>query len=184
MSAYRLFVELSRQHLPSPSSLELGKGLWNGIWKLRVPQKVWHFLWKAVREALPTKFNLCKRQVVADGLCEQCRDSAKDSIHVLWFCDSVKPIWMSDQRFSFWRSKRFSEFEDLVCFLYGEISSKLVEFFAMVAWSIWERRNRVQERQKVWGIDEVCTRASKLLKEFHDVHRKIPRLVIWSGDIR
>ena len=54
----------------------------------------------------------------------------------------------------------------------------------MVAWSIWERRNRVQERQKVGGIDEVCTRASELLKEFYDVHRKIPWLAVRSGDIR
>ena len=36
---------------------------------------------------------------------------------------------MSDQRFSFLRSKRFSKFEVLFCFLYGEASSKLVEFF-------------------------------------------------------
>lgn len=59
-SAYRLFVELNRQHLPSSSSLELGKGLWKGIWRLRAPQKVRHCLWRVVREALPTKINLCK----------------------------------------------------------------------------------------------------------------------------
>nr|POE97230.1 hypothetical protein CFP56_60335 [Quercus suber] len=81
-SAYRLFVELNRQRLPGSLSLEL------------------------VREALPTKINLCKRQVVIDGMCEQCRDLAEDSIHALWFCDSVKSIWMSDQCFSFLHSNR------------------------------------------------------------------------------
>ena len=53
-----------------------------------------------------------------------------------------------------------------------------------VAWSIWERRNRIREREKVWSIDEVCHRASELLKEFHDVHKKVPRLVVRSGDTR
>ena len=48
--------------------------------------------------------------MVAEGLCEQCRESNEDSIHALWFCDSVKAIWMSDQRFSFLHSKRFSTF--------------------------------------------------------------------------
>jgi len=91
---------------------------------------------------------------------------------------------MSDQLFSFLHSKRFSTFEDVFRFLHGEVFSKLVELFAMVAWSIWERRNRVRERQKVWGIDEVCHRASELLKEFHDVHKKVPRLVVQSGDTR
>nr|POE51285.1 hypothetical protein CFP56_65288 [Quercus suber] len=36
----------------------------------------------------------------------------------------------------------------------------------------------------MWGVEEVCTRASELLKEFHDVHRKIPRLAVRSGDIQ
>ena len=52
----------------------------------------------------------------------------------------------------------------------------------MVAWSIWEHRNKVQERQKVWGIDEVCHQASNLLKKFHDVHKKISRMVARIGD--
>ena len=110
-------------------------------------------------------------------MCEQCRDSAEDNIHALWFYDSVKSIWMSYQRFSFLRSKRFSKFEVLFCFLYGEASSKLVEFFAMIAWSIWERQNRIMEREKVWGVNEVCTRASELLKKFHDVHSGLLHLV-------
>lgn len=50
------------------------------------------FLWRAIREVLPTKVNLFKRQGVADGLYEQCHDSVEDSIHALWYCDSVKPI--------------------------------------------------------------------------------------------
>lgn len=33
-SAYKLFVAIIRQKLPSPSSMEVGKGLWHGIWKL------------------------------------------------------------------------------------------------------------------------------------------------------
>ena len=34
----------------------------------------------------------------------------------------------------------------------------------------------------MWGIDEVCHRASDLLKEFHDVHKKISRMVARIGD--
>lgn len=34
----------------------------------------------------------------------------------------------------------------------------------------------------MWSIDEVCHRASDLLKEFHDVYKKIPWMVARSGD--
>ena len=36
----------------------------------------------------------------------------------------------------------------------------------------------------MWGIDEVCHRASDLLKEFHGVYKKIPWMVARSGDTR
>ena len=56
-SAYHLLATTQHQDQPSSSNVEAGKGLWNGICKLKVPNKVRHFLWRAVRESLPTKFN-------------------------------------------------------------------------------------------------------------------------------
>ena len=155
-SAYRLYSEISRQALPSSSTGEGDKKLWNGIWKLRVPPKVRHFLWRVVRDALPTKINLLKRNVMADGVCELYRESNEDTLHALWLCDTVKTIWMSDQSFSFLHSKRFSSFTDALLLLRKDASHGLVEYFTMVAWCIWEHRNRVRLGQKAWGIGEVC----------------------------
>ena len=108
--------------------MEAGKGFWNGIWKLKVPNKVKHFLWRAVREALPTKCNLHRRQVLSSGICDACGDYGEDEIHALWFCDAVKPIWMSDARFSFLRAHHFSNFGDLFQFLCSHGSSNLIAF--------------------------------------------------------
>lgn len=112
-SAYHLLAVTQDQAQPSSSDVEAGKGLWNGLWKLRVPNKVRHFLWCVVRESLPTKLNLQRRQVLNSRICEACGDCAEDGIHALWFCDAVKPIWMSDARFSFLRAHQFSNFGDL-----------------------------------------------------------------------
>ena len=183
-SAYWLYGEISRQALQSSSTGEGDKGLWNSIWKLLVPPKVRHFLWRVVRYALLTKINLLKWNVVADGLCELCRESNEDSLHALWLCDTVKAIWMSDQSFSFLHSKRFSSFTDALLLLRKEASPRLVEHFIMVVWCIWENRNRVRLGQQAWGIREVCRHASNLLNEFHDVHKMVPRLVVRSNDSR
>lgn len=69
-------------------------------------------------------------------------------------------------------------------FLRAQVSPKMVALFAMVAWSIWERRNRGRERQKTWGIDAVFHRASKLLKEFQDAHKRVPWVATCIEDIR
>ena len=60
-SAYRLLVTTQQQDQPGVSNTEVGKDLWNSIWKMEVPNKVRHFLWRAVRESLPTKSNLHRR---------------------------------------------------------------------------------------------------------------------------
>ena len=137
-----------------------------------------------VRDALPTKLNMLKWNVVANRLCELYCESNEDSLHALWLCDTVKAIWMSDQSFSFMHSKNFSSFADALLFLRKEASPRLVEHFVMVVWCIWERRNRVRLRQQAWGIGEVCWHASDLLKEFHDVHKKVPQMVVRSNDSR
>ena len=38
------------------------------------------------------------------GICDACGDCAEDGIHALWLYDAVKPIWMSNARFSFLRA--------------------------------------------------------------------------------
>ena len=81
-------------------------------------------------------------------------------------------------------SKHISSFADALLFLRKEASPRLVEHFVMVAWCIWKRRNRVRLRQQAWGIGEVCQHASDLLKEFHDVHKKVPRMAVRSSDSR
>lgn len=60
----------------------------------------------------------------------------------------------------------------------------MVALFAMVAWSIWEPRNRARVGQKMWGVDEVVQWASDLFKEFEGMHKKACRVVDQSEDLR
>ena len=94
-SAHRLLVAAQSQDQLSSSSTEASKRLWKGVWRMEVPNKVHHFIWRAVGESLPTKKNLVKRCVASDGLCGLCEVEVEDSIHALWLCDGVKSIWMS-----------------------------------------------------------------------------------------
>ena len=53
-SAYRMLVEAENSTLSSSSSPMSPNNIWKKIWKLQVPNKVRHFLWRAVRDFLPT----------------------------------------------------------------------------------------------------------------------------------
>ena len=153
-SAYQLLSSESRSALPSSSETEGCKHFWNGIWKLQVPNKVKHFLWRASRESLPTKLNLFSRHVLPDKFCNLCKEHLEDTIHCLWLCDGVKGIWLSNPVFSSLRSKVFKSLGDLVEAVLAETSPNVVALFSMVAWCIWVRRNKLREKQPVWGVGE------------------------------
>lgn len=44
--------------------------LWKKIWVIQVQPKVWNFLWRALKNFIPTKFNLKRRTILADDRCD------------------------------------------------------------------------------------------------------------------
>ena len=86
-----LFVKNLEVKLPRVQSVVLG--LWNGMWKLKVPRKIKHFIWKACSESLPTKANLMKRKILTDPTCHLRGRVAEDTKHALWDCEAVKAVW-------------------------------------------------------------------------------------------
>ena len=132
------------QDLPSSSNADVSKRLWKGVWSMEVPNKVRHFIWRAVGESLPIKKNLLKSCVVLDGLCGLCKVGVEDSIHALWLCDSVKPIWMSTPSFAFLRAQKLPTFKELVFYMLQNAPPSKVALFSMIAWAIWEQRNRLR----------------------------------------
>ena len=174
-SAYRILANESLLSQAGSSNPEASKPLWNGIWRLKVPNKVKHFLWRASNESLPTKFNLYARHILPDNNCGLCEEFPEDVIHCLWLCDHVKSIWLSDQTLLYPRTRKFRCFGDLVSFVLSKLSSGT---------TAWTRRNRLRERQPVWDVSETMKRARELLQEFNDVQDIPTRSVIPQVETR
>ena len=100
-SAYRMLMEVKNFVLPSSSSPLSKHTIWKKIWKLKVLKKVYHFLWRAAKDSLPTKLNLRLRHIPLDDTCEECNDQLESLLHCLRLCDQARSVWMSDPRFLF-----------------------------------------------------------------------------------
>nr|POE51498.1 putative ribonuclease h protein [Quercus suber] len=172
-SAYQLLSAENRTSQPSSSDTEACKPFWNSIWKLKVPKKDKHFLWKASNESLPTKCNLFTRHILPDNVFTFCDKHPEDTIHSLWLCDLVKCIWLSDPIFSLPQSKNFRSFGDLVSAVLSDTSPATTTLFSIVAWSIWIRRNKLWEKQHVWEVGETiqwlenCCYNSRMFRDVH-----------------
>ena len=88
-SAYKL---LKDRNVHGSFNREPQKRFWKGLWELRVPHKIKHFIWRACHNALPTKCNLVRRNIVNSEVCELCNEGQEDVIHALWKCPVVENI--------------------------------------------------------------------------------------------
>ena len=94
-SAYRMLVSADSILQPSSSSSGNPGLVWKKIWKMRVPNKIRHFIWRAAKDSLPTKQNLKARHIPIDEVCDGCGEHTESTVHCLWLCDQVRSVWMS-----------------------------------------------------------------------------------------
>ena len=127
----------------------------------RVLNKVKIVLWRACSDALPTKVSLQKREVLDNSLCSECQIG--DSFHALWSCEALKSVWLP--KFSWLRSRypQLRSVSDLLSVILKE--SARLDVFAMVAWSVWFRRNKLRCNEQSLPIHKVFE-STTLLFEF------------------
>ncbi|KAH1228052.1 hypothetical protein GmHk_10G028135 [Glycine max] len=64
------------------------------IWKLKIPAKSLVFAWRLIRDRLPTRMNLRRRQVVINEVqCPFCGDVEEEVAHLFFNCKKILPIW-------------------------------------------------------------------------------------------
>ena len=91
--AYKLLTNPATSGSAGSTALEPQKRFWNGVWQLRVPNKIKHFIWRACNNALPTKSNLACRRIVSLDLCDLCNRELESLLHALWQCKDVAVMW-------------------------------------------------------------------------------------------
>ena len=150
--------------LPSSLDSEVIKHFWKDIWQLKVPNKVKVFLCRACSRALPTKSNLQKRRVVDNSTCDQCGCMAEDEFHALWDYEKVREAWAPAFGEVRRKGQSLQVMSDLVSFTKAKGFS--LELFAMTAWLIWMRRNKLRANNNPQPCSRVAHSASALLAEF------------------
>ncbi|XP_075645403.1 uncharacterized protein LOC142616429 [Castanea sativa] len=63
-------------------------------------------------------------------------------------------------------------------------SAFTIALFSTIAWSIWQRRNRVLVQQPSWPLHEISRRAKDLVVEFFDAHQQPLRSVEQGSRVR
>ena len=143
---------------------------------MRVPNLVKSLVWRAGRNALPTRMNLVRRHILTDAMCPECKVQPKDTLHALWFCSILQDMWkVSFSKLMTETGFNSSFLEVLERALTDKSSLKL---FAMTISEIWQRRNKARVGEPIVPVCQIASKAYGALREFqqlHPTHTVIPR---------
>lgn len=153
---------------PCTSSMDGGSKAWKGIWKIKTPNRIRHFIWRDARDSLPTKQNLRQQHVLVEASCALCDEHTESLIHCVWLCDHAQAVWKSDISFSRYNKKQYRSLFELLEEVMSNGSRYHVALFSTIAQCLWQRSNRLRENQPTWLLKEVGDRARTLVMEFFE----------------
>ena len=149
------------------SSGPKGSQVWSKLWKLRVPNKIKVFGWRACHNILPTHDNLVLRRILEDDGCILCSRMAETGIHALSECAVAKGVWSG----SMIKLQKCCQDQQDVLQLFHELMGRLstaeFELFLVQSWLIWNQRNTVAHGGKLKDPRWLNKRAMEYLEDYH-----------------
>lgn len=123
---------------------------WIFRWKIKVPPKVFIFLWKFKHGVLPTKSLLYERigDAIENPLCNWCNVKEEDQVHLFWDCELARKSW--EALFNWWDIKVKVSSQSLSSiwfwqkwFLNSSVKASWNITMASCLWIIWICRNQL-----------------------------------------
>ena len=71
-----------------------GKG-WKNLWKLKIPYKIYLFLWKLLHNGLPIRMELNRRQIIVSTKCVMCEQEEETLDHSFLKCPFTRALWFA-----------------------------------------------------------------------------------------
>ena len=159
-STYHFLLNNHYGDRPGPSNSSSSSGLWKKIWDFPIPPKIRHFLWRACREALPTKSNLRRRKILVDPVCDECQSSEEDILQVVWNCPVIQQVWHNSFVSNRDHIVRPSSFTDLLISILDSTAEEFQCLFAIQTWLLWFRRNKGRADNEWDEVSSIPLRAS------------------------
>ncbi|KAL9235614.1 hypothetical protein vseg_010359 [Gypsophila vaccaria] len=182
------FIRWSLNIEQASSSSNAANTVWQTIWRLEVPPKVRPFLWRLCKGALPTGANIQKRVPEADPTCCRCSAEIETDAHALLYCSESDKVWDFAETGGKYVERNVVSMVDWVWHLLAGRDMTEMSKYAMIAWAIWNERNKVLHGGVKTEAREVYSRALHLWMQYRDftsragcgADAKISRPIHWQ----
>ncbi|XP_023899322.2 uncharacterized protein LOC112011176 [Quercus suber] len=121
---YRVAHMLAKDAISKEESSEqrTENRVWSQLWKLRVPNKIKIFGWRACLNILPSKVNLARRKILIDATFGVCQRFPETVSHAIWSYSAAQDVWASANARIQKCGGEFDEFLHLFQFMMSKLS--------------------------------------------------------------
>uniref|UniRef100_A0A2N9F0V7 non-specific serine/threonine protein kinase n=1 Tax=Fagus sylvatica TaxID=28930 RepID=A0A2N9F0V7_FAGSY len=170
-SAYHhtLHANLDHSHSESSSAIHLRR-FWKSMWRLSVPSKCKHLLWRACTASLPTRNNLRHRGIMVDPKCLFCNIETETITHILWACPMARNVWgIVPGKLQKMSHTENLDFRDLTMAVASSTHRRDFELWTVITWSIWTARNKFLFEGIQDHPDTIYNSATSFLLEYQNI---------------
>ena len=154
-----------RQHVSGEAHDEEFKELW----KLKVLSKVAVFAWRLLKDRLPTRDNLRRKQIeLQDYLCPFCRIMEESIDHLFFHCSKVLPIWRESLSWVnlvgvFPHHLRQHFIQHMYQTYEGMTATRWKWWWLALTWTIWKHKNNIVFSNNTFNANKMMDEAVFLL---------------------
>ncbi|KAG4982753.1 hypothetical protein JHK82_027613 [Glycine max] len=160
-SAYNMMRELLHEGAEDKDYAEL--------WKVKAPSKVLVFAWRVLRDRLPTRANLHKRQVEVNvRRCLFCNRLEEDASHLFFHCSKITPLWWESMSWvkivgPFPQIPRYHFLQFTNGLPQGVKVNRWKSWWLALTWTIWQQRNKILFSNATFNANKIMDDATFLL---------------------
>ncbi|KAK9670180.1 hypothetical protein RND81_13G183600 [Saponaria officinalis] len=144
-------------------------GYWKEIWKLQVPPKLKHFLWRTCSDSLAVRANLHKRHINVSPICAICQEAEETVVHALLDCSCIRQIWCSiDSRITI-NPNLYQYFKDIFTYIHQRYKGLELNIILARLWACWTIRNHKYFEQEEIKPELVVVGFGKMVLEYNAI---------------
>ncbi|KAL0016359.1 hypothetical protein SO802_003428 [Lithocarpus litseifolius] len=118
--------------------------------------------------------NLKKKRIIDDDTCHQCSSKVESCLYALWDCEGLRQVWDVDFNWINRHHASNGTFENLVEIVLEK--PHLLELFAVIAWFLWLRQNKLRLKEEIIPLNRVVFEAKRFLSLHNPIRMTNPKL--------
>jgi hypothetical protein len=148
---------------------------WTKLWKLNLPPKYTHLIWRILNKAIPVRDNLTSKGIQCSPMCPRCDCHIETIDHTFRDCEWAKAIWFgSALTIKFNNTNSTSPFADWITNMLQSVDKRTMELIITITYRIWHARNLLVFQEKKVPVDYVIQQAQFNATELHTLNKPVP----------